>query len=140
MNNNNEEENPFAPHKVAESINKDLNNVLTGQVMTNFKNGLNFKSARTRQTDEALVGLLVGRLKMYADGWVKANSLKTAELWQKAQAYDAAVEGLRTACKSINALLNESIIYMKQRNQIDEETLQELRQLELKLQNLFNHE
>lgn len=126
------EEDPLKEHRIAQTIKQDLYRVKTSAQMDAFHRGLEYKSNKTKQVDLDLVNMLINKLEQYAEGWVQANALKTAELWNKSQMLDEQRETTYNALKPeldrVNDLANEIII--KYKSKFSPEILQNLRNLE----------
>lgn len=122
----------FENHKISESINKDFDQLFKSQEMKRFEIGLQYKSQKTRQTDEALVNLLIERLKMYKNGWVMANALQTAELYKKAETIDEVF----ALIYNFNDVLNMLLRQLKELGILKGEKLEALREIESQLKKL----
>lgn len=116
--------------KIKDSINKDYQNIITSGQMMNFKSRLEYKNTKTRQADEELVNLLLSRLKMYKDGWIMANAIKTENLSASAREIEAIYELINHFNDTLNALIKTL------RDKIPENILEDLRELEAQIQKM----
>jgi uncharacterized protein (DUF4213/DUF364 family) len=130
------ENDPFAPHMIAKKIKDDLSAVKNSVVVKNFIAGLDYKSKKTRSVDEAFFQLVVARLEMYAHGWASANMNSVGELFNKNEALDRMESELKSVFISMNTVLNGYIKMMVSTGLVDADTLNELRELELKIMKL----
>lgn len=128
----------FEPHMIARSLNQDFNSILVSPEMDEFTKGLSFKSDISKEKDKALMNLLLNKIKQYKSGWIKANMLSTAELWNKGllldeqeQSVKPRHEALIECAESLNNCLNRVIVIMKEN--IPENALKELREMEREL-------
>lgn len=122
----------FTPHQIAKSIQRDLDNTIQHPYVKEFMKGLDFKSKATREKDEVLINFLFSKMKFYADGWIKANALQTASLYENAQFIQEAKDELIPVYKAMNDMVNGLILMVK--DKISPETLHELREMERKIQ------
>lgn len=118
----------FSEHRISETIKKDLERTLNSSQMSAFKSGLDFKSTKTRQTDESLIDLLVGKLQLYAKGWIECNANKTSALWDKSLLLDNQISDFKKELNDINTQINSLIVSIK--GNLNNEQLEILRNLE----------
>lgn len=123
----------FKPHMIAKSLKVDFQNVVNSAEMIEFEQRNEYKSAKTRQGDEALVKMLVSKLNQYKNGWVSCNMMMTGELWNKSKLLDTQREELKSSAKALSSSLTSLIVSIKE--SIPEDKLKELRELEIKLRN-----
>jgi hypothetical protein len=124
----------FEPHMIAKSLKLDFQNVINSVEMNEFEERNQYKSAKTRQGDEALVKMLVSKLDKYKNGWVSCNMMMTGELWNKSKLLDEQRKELKYDYKIFNEIINKLIVSIKDR--IPEDKLNELRDLERKAKKL----
>lgn len=116
--------------KIADAINKDYNNIITSGQMMNFKSRLDYKSAKTREADEQFVNMLLTRLKMYKDGWIKANAMNTVNLSGSAREVENIYELITMFNNTLNSLIKTI------RHHIPEDILSDLRELEAQIKKM----
>ena len=71
---------PLSEHRINETLQKDFDRLMNSQHIIEFHKRNEYKSAKTRESDEALVNYLLNKLRTYHHGWVKCNTSKTIEL------------------------------------------------------------
>ncbi len=121
-------------HKIAEAIEKDFNKILKSDELQAFEKSLEFKSPRSAQVDKDLFNMLLGRLKMYKNGWIQANSLSTVNLSAKDKNYKQLFKEFRELSTHLNEIIKVAIKH----GLVSEEKLTELRSIETELIKLDN--
>ncbi len=119
---------PFAPHRIAESIKKDLEATVKHPIMKSFRERLQYKSPKTAQQDEEGMIFLLQKLELYAKGWNSANMKSVGELLTANQYVQDQIKAVHEICDKQNDLINRIIKMFAA--QMDEATLNELRNLE----------
>lgn len=122
----------FTPHQIASSIKSDLESVMKHPYVTDFMNGLEYKSKKQSDKDRLLISYLFSKCKMYADGWVKANALQTANLAQNAEFIQELQDQIVPVYREMNNVVNRVIVMIK--DKIPKEDLDELRKMEIEIQ------
>ena len=120
----------ITPEQIKNALISDFNNISNSREFKEFNKGLDYKSAKTRETDLALVEMLLSKCKFYLDGWIKSNLLESVTYQEQRDANDREIVDMNKLCYQMNDSLNGVIKRMKDRGQIDGERLNELRQLE----------
>lgn len=128
------EDDPLYEHRIAKTLKRDFENVMSSEYINQFHQRNEYKSAKTKKADEDLVNYLLGKLKQYSHGWIQCNANKTAELWNKSRALDDQLESLRKEANLLNDLINQMIVIVK--DKLPYETLKSLRELEIKYREL----
>ena len=122
----------FTPHQIANSINADLATIIKHPYVQDFMSGLDYKSRKQREKDELLINFLMGKCKMYANGWIVSNMNKTASLHENAQYIQDLADSLVPVYREMNNTVNKIILMVKDR--LDADDLDELRRLEGEIQ------
>ena len=119
---------PFAPHRISESIRKDLEATIKHPTMKAFRDRLAYKSPKTAQQDEDAMIFLIQKLELYAKGWNSANMKSVGELLTALEYIEQEKKTLNEICDMQNDLINRMIKLFAP--QMDADTLNELRDLE----------
>ena len=119
----------FEKHEINESINKSFQDILNSSELKDFSKGLEYKSKKTRETDEKAFKLLIDMLGVFKDGWIQANACQTAELYRKNEIIDTVFGRI----KEFNKSLNKLIISLRDTESISPESLEKLREIEKQL-------
>ena len=118
----------LTPHKIANSIKADFNQIGSHPVMIEFYKGLDYKNKIGRERDEAVINYLISKAQMYAEGWIRANMNATGELWNKSTEYDRLNGEQDKVFKMMNDTINRLILAIKEDLKPDQ--IEKLRELE----------
>lgn len=122
----------FTPHQIAKSINLDLKGIMRHPYVIDFMSSLDSKSRKQKDQDKLLISYLVGKCKMYADGWIMANALQTATLKENADYIQDLQDNIIPVYREMNNVVNKVILMVK--DKLSEDDLTELRKLEAQIQ------
>lgn len=116
-------------HQISETLKEDFQKVIDGPHLREFEKRNEYKSAKTRKADEALVKFLIDKLNSYKNGWVAANACQTLSLKTLHNQVEADRQTIDKALSAFNDLLNRFIASIA--HKIPAEKLGELRGLEM---------
>ena len=122
-------EDRFTPYKIANAIKADLEKTIKSPILKSFRARLQYKSPKTAHEDEEAMIYLITKLEMYAKGWNTANMKSVGELLAANDFVESEKKQLYTILDLQNDVVNRVIkMYAPQ---MDKDTLQELRNLEI---------
>lgn len=120
----------FKEHRISSTVQEDLDKTLRSDQVNDFMLGLEYKSAKTKEKDLAVIELLVSKLKIYAKGWIGANANSTGELYNKALAFEEQQREFYGFLLETNEALTGVIVALKQKDTLTDIQLDALRGLE----------
>ena len=125
----------FEKHRVAASIKADMEATIKHPIMKAFRDGLQFKSAKTAEKDEQAVRFLLTKLEMYMQGWIGANNLSTKELYIKSVELDRMASEVFSVYDQMNDVVN-ALIKTHVAPNVPKESLDKLRELEKQIKRI----